>query len=66
MILDSDLNYMHRQVTQLRDYSGKKRFLERKTRKQRLQKNKLRQVKRRKHKRLTRKLGRGEMQGLVK
>jgi hypothetical protein len=57
---------MHRQVTQLRNYSGKKRFLERKTRKQRLQKNKLRQVKRRKQKRLTRKLRRGEMQGLVK
>jgi hypothetical protein len=44
---------MHRQVTQLRNYSGKKRFLERKTWKQRLQKNKLRQVERRNQKRLT-------------
>jgi hypothetical protein len=53
LLLDADLNYMHRQVTQLRNYSGKKRFLERKLRKQRLQKNKLRQVKMRKQKRLT-------------
>jgi hypothetical protein len=50
---------MHRQVTQLRNYSGKKRFMERKIRKQRLQKNNLRQVERRKQKRLTKNLRRG-------
>eukprot|EP00092_Neocalanus_flemingeri_P096742 GFUD01123187.1.p1 GENE.GFUD01123187.1~~GFUD01123187.1.p1 ORF type:complete len:869 (+),score=235.67 GFUD01123187.1:153-2759(+) len=45
---DSQLNYMHQQVTHLRTYSGEKRFLERKQRKLRLQKNKLRQKRRRK------------------
>lgn len=43
--MDSDLNFMHRQVAQLRNYSGK-RFMERKLRKQRVQRNQLRQVKR--------------------
>merc|ERR1719470_681971 len=55
-LTDTDLNYMHRQVTQLRNYAGKKRFLERKLRKQKLQKNRLRQVKRRKEKRLSKNL----------
>jgi len=58
-LTDSDLNYMHRQVTQLRNYSGKNRFIERKLRKQRLQKNHLKQVKRRKQKSLTKNLRRG-------
>eukprot|EP00092_Neocalanus_flemingeri_P005332 GFUD01005745.1.p1 GENE.GFUD01005745.1~~GFUD01005745.1.p1 ORF type:complete len:337 (+),score=92.52 GFUD01005745.1:58-1011(+) len=45
---DSQLNYMHQQVTHLRTYSGEKRFLERRQRKLRLQKNKLRQKRLRK------------------
>ena len=42
LVLDTDLNYMHRQVTQLKSYSGKKRFLASQLRKQRMQKLKLR------------------------
>ena len=41
-VLDTDLNYMHRQVTQLKSFSGKKRFHARQLRKQRMQKLKLR------------------------
>jgi len=44
-LTDSDLNFMHQQVTQLRNFSGEKRFLERKQRKRRLQRDKLRQMK---------------------
>merc|ERR1719318_490007 len=58
-LTDSDLNYMHRQVTKLRNYSGKKSFMERKLRKQRMQKHQLRQVKRRKQNRLIKNLRRG-------
>ena len=43
-VLDTDLNYMHRQVTQLKSYSGKKRFLARQLRKQRIQKLKMRRT----------------------
>ena len=56
LLLDTDLNYMHRQVTQLRNYSGKKRFMERQLRKQKFQKNRLRLVKRRRERRLSKKL----------
>ena len=57
-VLDTDLNYMHRQVTQQKSYSGKKRFLARQLRKQRMQKLKLR----RNQGRMTRKFARIDKQ----
>eukprot|EP00092_Neocalanus_flemingeri_P032293 GFUD01035110.1.p1 GENE.GFUD01035110.1~~GFUD01035110.1.p1 ORF type:complete len:856 (-),score=211.78 GFUD01035110.1:395-2962(-) len=56
---DSQLNFMHQQVTHLRTFSGEKRFLERKQRKLRLKKNKLRQKSLRKQGMRSTKLRRG-------